>query len=546
VADALLALGPDALAAAHALYEELAPARPAPDALLAEAERVARLGAFAAALAAGASLDALRAAAGAADARECARLTRLALDAVPAAAVGDAVVAMLSERSAESYAAGARLVAELLRAESEAGADDAARALDALLAGVDRVRWAGDAEARRARAALAVAAARRGDGERFVQLAEADAPWAELAAGVRPNASRPAATVVAALAHACGGDADAAVAALDAIGALAATLAGAARRDAAALAFAVASRAVAAGAREVADDATPDRLRRLTESLLGFWIRVAPADARGEAVRRLLDASSLDAAAVAQLAALPADERAGWLGAATLRALAHDADVAAVVRVSDAAGTDASLGTTLGALLVRAAAHGPPLGGRWPALLAHVDEGARRTLLARALARSAGDPARLDALAATCGALAELDYRLDAAAAEGLVPPLARWAATLPPTRAGAARLGAALALLGELADADAAAALVAAALRDAPDGLRSLVQLRRLAAAAVEVEATREPAAWAARRAALRALRAGDALLPAQREALRGFLGVSDERGGLLGALLPRREGGR
>ncbi|AHG87927.1 hypothetical protein J421_0390 [Gemmatirosa kalamazoonensis] len=549
-ADALLALDGDALLAAHALYEDLAPATPQPRALLVEVERVARLGAHATARSRGDAAGALRAAARADDARERERLARATLAAFAPEALGAALVAVLAERSADAYALGARLVTELLREEAGADGAVASRVLDAVLGGCDRLRWAGDTAARDARAAVAVVAARRGDGERLVQLADVDAsyevgttPWRGSAA------SRLTGTVVTALVHARDGDAEAAVAALDAIGALATTLAGPARRDAAGLALAVAARAVATCARAASDSGTPDRLRRLAESLLGFWARVAPGDARGEAVRWLLDDADTRAlsphdegAAMRSLTSAPRDERAGWLGAATLRALAHGTDVGAVVAVAESLPADATLGTVLGALLGRAALDGPPLGGRWPALLAHVDVDARRVLLARSLARATTDPIALDELAATCAALADLDYRLDAAAADAAAPSLARWAATLPPTRAGAAKLGAALALLGELADADAASSLAAAVVHDAPEALRSLVQLRRLAASAAEVEATREPSAWAVRRAALRTLRRSDELLPAQRALLRAFLGAPDDARPWWRALLGRR----
>jgi hypothetical protein len=305
-ADALLALAPEALTDAHAIYEDLAADEPPVGAkgLLAAVERVTRLATAVQALADGAPIDALRALghAGAGGERhrdDVARTVILVLDAVAPEDVANALHALLAERSAESYRAGAALVSELLRwqrpgAGTPERAAAAAAVLETVLAGAERVRWPQDDPAARVlRAGLAVVAAFRGDAARVVQLAELDAPWEALptddllarpgALPAAPHAARVTRAALAAVVRARGADADDTAAALDAVAALAPSL-GAARRDAAALALALARRAFAAHR-----PGAPVPLERIAGALVAFWDRVPPADERAAALRALLD-----------------------------------------------------------------------------------------------------------------------------------------------------------------------------------------------------------------------------------------------------------------
>ncbi|MBV9880099.1 MAG: hypothetical protein JO180_06355, partial [Gemmatirosa sp.] len=179
-ADVLLALPAPALIAAHGVFEELA-AEASSTSLLEGAERVVRYGTLVRALAAGdgaAALGALAPAAGAPDARETAALVPRVLDVLSPTALADAFAALLAERAAHGYRAARVLLDDLLRRDAADGSLDGS--LDALLRAADGTRWTNDESARALRGTLAVIAARRGDGDRLVQLADADGPWPDV------------------------------------------------------------------------------------------------------------------------------------------------------------------------------------------------------------------------------------------------------------------------------------------------------------------------------------------------------------------------------
>jgi hypothetical protein len=530
-ADAMLALSPEALAAAHALYQELAPATaPRPAMLLDEIEQVARYGALSHAVAEGDAAAAIRTMGSPRDAGETQRLLDLAIAALGTPAVGRALLAPIADMRPEALGASAVVAAELARRVSRGDAP-AAEAMRTALGTSDGVRWPDDDRGARAvRAALATAAAWLGDAPRLARLAEADAPWPACASerpGALTPATRTSSNALGALVRASDGDADRTAAALDALRTLAAE-SPATRADVGPLALALARRAFAAHGMAGA----PEPLDRIADALDAFWAAVAPV-ARDEPLRALLRGTDARGDGVQRLAAAGASEAelAGWLGAATLRAMAADGDVQPLVTALASGAPRPAIGAALGRVLRAAAPTGTPLRAAWPALLAHLDMESRRELLVRALGRVVDGDGR--ELAETCAALADIDFALDAAAIETIAPGLTRWAQRIPATRGGAARLTGALATLAVLADAPEAAALVTRVLVGAPAALRELVQLRRLAAAALEIEATRDPDTWAARRAAVTSASAsaGAGLLPAgERRLLHEFFGIGSD----------------
>ena len=553
-ADALLALRADALAAAHALYEELAGDDAHAAARCSPRSSASRATARSRAALRGAPRP-LRCAPprGARRPPSCDALTahRRSTRFPPTRVGARARRAARRARAPRRTAAGARLDrASCCAREQRAsgGSRRRPRRARSTRRSPGATACAGRPTPRRARAraALAIVAARRGDAERLVQLADVDAPWSELSRCPTRRAPTPAArltsTVVAALAHARAGDADAggrrARRDRRALAARSRATAAARRGGARARRRVARSRGVRRRPSRPSRGVGAERLRRVADALVAFWERVgAVRRARRGAARAAragaratppMPARSPRSSAPCRRSSAPGGSArrrsAPSPPAATSRRSRAVRRRAARRRARRGARARRAAARRGAATARRSAARGPRCSRTWTRT-----RGA--TLLVRALARSTAGDVALDELAATCGALADLDFRLDGAAARDIAPSLARWAATLPATRAGAMRLGAALALLGELADADAAArARRRRAARRRAETLRALVQLRRLATAAHEVEGDARPGrvGRAARRAAPRAT---DDLLPAQRAALRAFLGVHRRR---------------
>jgi hypothetical protein len=175
----------------------------------------------------------------------------------------------------------------------------------------------------------------------------------------------------------------------------------------------------------------------------------------------------------------------------------------------------------------------------WVDVVRHVDDGARRELLARALAWVARGYAAgrftIGAFADACVVAGGEGISIDDATVEVLVPHLAAAAGA----RGSAVELGLLAATIASVATPAAAERLTDALIGAVDDGVGDRIRMRRLALALQEIERVRDEDCYGEARSALRRVIGERSISADEERSLRTFLGVED--GTVIGRWLGR-----
>ena len=440
--------------------------------------------------------------------------------------------------------------------------DRFAKFFSSLLDGLRAIPRPDDSVARDVQVTLACAAAALDDLERFLDVADPSLPWE---AAWRNGTARwvkgrtPVARLFDALA-AKGSSYAEAIDGLTAIAGVASTATGRARERASAIGLILVRRTF----RERATLEPPDKLGALADGLVRIWSagkgaggQASSPDDAERALRRLFgvgdplvgggDPRRLAAELSRTIGDSPGGEveLVGWIVAALDRVHAGTVGDPAVRVVAEVLEEDhrlaprSELPMHVGRVLLHFAATDAAFVFRsaWLDVVHHVDDLARRELLARALAWVARGYAHgrftIGALVDACVASGAEGGTID----EATVTLLESHLAAAVRTRGTATELALLSAVISGIATPNAAERLTDAVLGSVDAGIADGIRMRRLALALHDIERVRDEDRYAEARAALRRVLARRELSADEERALRTFLGVDD--GTMIGRLL-------